>query len=93
MLFRSNTDFMINCIEELEESGKSSLKKSFYSRDGRYIGIILKITNGNPHTPMGYLFIAIDEIRMQNILEKGMISGAGGYDGAAGRVWLRCGRG
>ena len=73
-----NTDFMINCIEELEESGKSSLKKSFYSRDGRYIGIILKITNGNPHTPMGYLFIAIDEIRMQNILEKGMISGVGG---------------
>ena len=73
-----NTDFMINCIEELEESGKSSLKKSFYSRDGRYIGIILKITNGNPHTLMGYLFIAIDEIRMQNILEKGMISGVGG---------------
>ncbi|MDB8573537.1 sensor histidine kinase [Turicibacter sanguinis] len=73
-----NTDFMINCIEELEESGKSSLKKSFYSRDGRYIGIILKITNGNPHTPMGYLFIAIDEIRMQNILEKGMINGVGG---------------
>ena len=73
-----NTDFMINCIEELEESGKSSMKKSFYSRDGRYIGIILKITNGNPHTPMGYLFIAIDEIRMQNILEKGMISGVGG---------------
>ncbi|MEF2889198.1 MAG: histidine kinase [Turicibacter sanguinis] len=73
-----NTDFMINCIEELEESGKSSLKKSFYSRDGRYIGIILKITNGNPNTPMGYLFIAIDEIRMQNILEKGMISGVGG---------------
>lgn len=73
-----NTDFMINCIEELEESGKSSLKKSFYSRDGRYIGIILKITNGNPHTPMGYLFIAIDEVRMKNILEKGMISGVGG---------------
>lgn len=72
-----DTEFIINGILELEKSPYSSLKKGFYSRDYRYMGITLKINNGNPHHPIGYLFIAINESRMKKILEKGMIRGVG----------------
>ncbi|MGL4337969.1 MAG: sensor histidine kinase [Turicibacter sp.] len=70
-----NSDFIMEQIDQLQSNEKISIKKSFYSRDERYLGIFLKINNGNPNYNQGFLFIAIHEEKLQNILKKGMLSG------------------
>lgn len=73
-----SSDFILNGVNELENSDKKSYKKSFVNREIDYIGIVMKINTGNPYASMGYLFIAIEESQMETILSKGMLRGVGG---------------
>lgn len=73
-----SSEFILDGVKELESSGKKSYKKSFINRNEQYIGIVMKINTGNPYTSMGYLFIAIEDNLMENILNKGMLNGVGG---------------
>lgn len=73
-----SSEFILNGVNELENSDKKSYKKSFVNREIDYIGIVMKINTGNPYASMGYLFIAIEESQMESILSKGMLNGVGG---------------
>lgn len=73
-----SSEFILNGVKALESSGEKSYKKSFINRNEQYIGIVMKINTGNPYTSMGYLFIAIEDDQMKNILNKGMLNGVGG---------------
>ncbi len=68
-------DFVEKSISELKTSHKSSIMKSFSTHGGQYLGIMMKITSGNPHLAMGYLLMTIDDYKMQSILKKGLLNG------------------